>query len=343
MSEPEADADNLKRRTSLPQAVLVREFGKPASFQLEAHDPGAPGPEQVRVDVHSCGISFVDVLVAVGGYQIKPALPFVPGSEASGIITAVGANVPPSRLGERVTLVGFNLGLCQVANAPMAAARNIPDRLSFDEAAIFRVSYGTAYHALVQRGRLQAGETLLVLGASGAIGYAALQVGKALGATVIASASSDAKRTFALQGGADYAIDSLSADWRARVKQATGGKGVDVIVDPVGDAATEPAFRSLAWGGRHLVIGFAGGQIPCLSTNLALLKGASLVGVDIRQFALMEPALFAKNEAAIDQLAEEGRLAPPVGHTYALGDFVAAMEAARDRHSIGRVVVHANR
>lgn len=159
MSEPEFYADNSKTAASLPQAVLVREFGEPASFRLEVHDPGAPGPGQVRVDVRSCGISFVDVLVAAGGYQIKPVLPFIPGSEVAGIITAVGANVPPSRLGERVTLVGFGLGLCQVVNAPAIAARKIPGSLSFDEAAVFRISYGTAYHALVQRGQLQAGET----------------------------------------------------------------------------------------------------------------------------------------------------------------------------------------
>ena len=327
-------------RHEAPKAVLVREFGEPSSFRLEEHDPGMPGPGQVRVDVHSCGVSYVDVLVAAGNYQLKPALPFVPGSEAAGVITAVGEGVPSSRIDERVTLVGFSLGLSQVAIVPATTARTIPGSLSFEQAAIFRVSYATAYHALVQRGRLRPGETLLVMGAAGGVGYAAVQVGKALGATVIASASSKAKRDFALHGGADYAVESRAADWREQVKAANEGRGVDVIIDPVGDAATEPAFRSLAWGGRHLIIGFAGGGIPRLATNLTLLKGAALVGVDIRQFGICEPSLFAENEVAIDRLAEGGLLQPPVGPTYSLPNFVAAMESARRGQAIGRIVVN---
>lgn len=323
-----------------PRAVLVRSFGEPDSFRLEAHDTGAPGPGEVRIELYSCGVSYVDVLVAAGGYQMKPALPFVPGSESAGIITAVGEGVPADRVGERVTVVGFNVGLGQVATVAAAQARRIPATLSFDEAAIFRVSYATAYHALVQRGRLQAGETLLVMGAGGAVGYAAVQIGKALGAKVIASASSQAKRDFAIAGGADCAIDARAADWRDQLKAANGGKGVDVVIDPVGDAATEPAFRSLAWNGRLLVIGYAGGEIPRIPTNLALLKGASLIGVDIRQFGIFEPALAAENDDAIDQLAEQGLLKPPVGPTYPIEDFVAAMEAARGGQAIGRIIVH---
>jgi NADPH2:quinone reductase len=322
-----------------PRAVLVRSFGTPETFGIEEHDPGAPGAGQVRVELYSCGVSYVDVLIASGGYQLKPPLPFVPGSEAAGVITAVGEGVSPDRVGERVTAVGFNLGLGQVANVAATDARKIPAALSFDEAAIFRVSYATAYHALVQRGRLQAGETLLVMGAGGAVGYAAVQIGKALGAKVIASASSQEKRDLALAGGADVAIDAGAADWRDQLKAANGGRGVDVVVDPIGDAATEPAFRSLNWNGRLLVIGYAGGEIPRIATNLALLKGASLVGVDIRQFGIFEPELAEQNQAAIDRLAEEGLLKPPIGSIYKLDDFVAAMKEAQSGRAIGRIIV----
>jgi NADPH2:quinone reductase len=295
-----------------PRAVLVRAFGAPETYRIEEHDTGAPGPGQVRVELYSCGVSYVDVLVASGGYQLKPPLPFVPGSESAGIVTAVGEGVSPDRVGERVTVVGFNVGLGQVATVDANIARRIPGALSFDQASIFRVSYATAYHALVQRGRLKAGDTLLVMGAGGAVGYAAVQIGKALGAKVIASASSQAKRDFSIARGADCAVDARAQDWRDQVKVANGGRGIDVVVDPIGDAATEPAFRSLAWNGRLLVIGYAGGEIPRIPTNLALLKGASLIGVDIRQFGIFEPELAAQNDIAIDRLAEQGLLQPPV-------------------------------
>ena len=322
-----------------PRAVMVHAFGPAGGFALETHDPGPPGAGHVRITVHAAGVSFADVLVAAGKYQLKPPLPFVPGSEFSGVIEAVGVDVDPARVGERVCVSGFGMAFGTAAVAPAQRAVPIPDEMSFAEAAVFRVSYATAYYALVQRGQLRPGETLLVLGAGGAVGYAAVQIGKRLGAAVVASASTPEKRALAAAGGADMAIDSTAADWRALVRAAQGGRGVDVVFDPVGGAATEPAFRSLAWAGRLLVIGFAAGEIAKLPVNLALLKGASLVGVDIRQMDEFEPALAAANLQALFALYREGGLRPPIGHIYPLEDFATAMEDVRSGQRAGRVVL----
>ncbi|MET0373628.1 MAG: zinc-binding dehydrogenase, partial [Rhizorhabdus sp.] len=207
------------------------------------------------------------------------------------------------------------------------------------EAAVFRVSYATTYYALVQRGRIKAGETVLVLGAGGAVGYAAIQVAKALGAKVIGSASTVVKRELATQGGADAVVDSRSGTWRDDVKAANNGKPVDIVIDPIGGEATEPAFRSLAWNGRHLVIGFAGGFIPKLPINLALLKGASLIGVDVRKFGEYEPEAAAANVDALFNLYRAGSLRPPIAKTYALDDYVPAMVEARSGETAGRIVL----
>lgn len=321
------------------RAVVVDQFGDPSTYSLRENDPGAPGPGKVRLRIHAAGVSFVDVLVAQGLYQLKPPLPFVPGSEFSGVIEAVGEGVPESRIGERVCGSAFGAAFAESGVIPSKLALRIPDAMSFEEAAVFRVSYATAYHALVQRGTLAAGETLLVLGAGGAVGFAACEVGKALGARVIGSASTEAKRALARQGGADAVVDSRSADWRAEVKAANGDKPVDVVIDPVGDAATEPAFRSLAWKGRHLVIGFAGGEIPKLPANLALLKGAALIGVDVRQFGIYEPELSERNVQDLFALYEEGKLHPPIERTYPLEQFVEAMEMAKSGTLAGRIVL----
>ena len=203
---------------------------------------------------------------------------------------------------------------------------------------MFPVSYATAWHALVDRGRLHAGETLLVLGAGGATGYAAVQIGKYLGARVIGSASSESKRALAAAGGADAVIDARGGDWRDQVKAANGGQGVDVVFDPVGGEATDPAFRSLAWNGRHLVIGFPAG-IASLRTNLPLLKGASLIGVDIRQFGIFEPEKSAANRDTVFGLAAEGKLRPAIARSYALADIQAAMADAAAGKSAGRIVL----
>jgi NADPH2:quinone reductase len=320
------------------RAVMTDELGPPDAYNLVDHDPGPPSPTQVSISIRAAGISFVDVLTASGGYQVRPPVPFIPGSECAGIVAAVGAEVTGLAVGDRVVGSGWGGLFADVANLPARTVRKMPDALSFEEAAVFPVSYATAWHALVDRGRLQAGETLLVLGAGGATGYAAVQIGKHLGARVIGSASSENKRALAMAGGADAVIDARGDDWREQVKAANGGKGVDVVFDPVGGEATDPAFRSLAWNGRHLVIGFPGG-IAALRTNLPLLKGASLIGVDVRQFGIFEPEKSEANRDTVFALAAGGKLRPAIARTYKLEEFRAAMEDAAAGKSAGRIVL----
>lgn len=325
--------------TDAPLAITVTAFGAPDQLELRPHDPGPPKAGEVRIAVEIAGIGYVDVLVGKGDYQLKPDLPFVLGSECAGRVEAVGEGVDQALVGKRVCGAGFIGAFGQAVNFPARAVTELPPAMSFEEASVFRVSYGTAYHALVQRGRLQPGETLLVLGAGGAIGVAAIQIGKALGAHVIASASSAEKRALALAAGADAAIDALAPEWREAVKAANGGRPVDVVVDPVGGGATEPAFRSLGWNGRLLVIGFAGGGIARLPVNLALLKGASLVGVDVRQFGEHEPDVQAANMRALFALHAEGRLCPPIARVYPLADYVEALRAAFSGQVAGRILL----
>jgi NADPH2:quinone reductase len=321
-----------------PRAAMAESLGPPDHYRLVAHDPGPPSPTQVRIAINAAGISFVDVLTARGGYQVKPPTPYIPGSECAGVVEAVGAEVSGIAVGDGVVGSGWGGLFAEAVNLPARTVRAMPAAMSFEEAAVFPVSYATAWHALVDRAGLKAGETLLVLGAGGATGYAAVQIGKYLGARVIASASSEAKRALATAGGADAAIDARGADWRAAVKAANGDRGVDVVFDPIGGEATDPAFRSLAWNGRHLVIGFPAG-IAALRTNLPLLKGASLIGVDVRQFGIFEPAKSETNRDTIFALAAEGKLRPAIARTYPLEDFRAAMEDAAAGRSAGRIVL----
>lgn len=320
------------------RAVIADELGPPENYRLDQRDPGPPGPDQVRVAIHAAGVSYVDVLTAGGGYQVRPPVPFVPGSECAGVVEAVGIGVSDLAPGDAVVASGWGGMFADVAVLPARNVRPAPAGLSMVEAAVFPVSYQTARHALVDRAQLRPGETLLVLGAGGATGYAAIQLGRHLGARVIASASSEAKRALALAGGADVAVDARAPDWRDQLREANDGKGVDVVFDPVGGATTETAFRALGWNGRHLVVGFTAGMTQ-LRTNLPLLKGASLVGVDIRQFGLFEPEAAAANSAAVFALAGEGVLKPAIGQTYPLEDFAAAMTAAASGETVGRIVL----
>jgi len=327
--------------TPMPRAVIAEELGPPDNYTLVERDPGAPSPTQVRIAIKAAGISFVDVLTAAGGYQVKPPVPFIPGSECAGIVEAIGAEVRGLSVGDRVVASGWGGLFADAVNLPSRTVRRMPEALSFEEAAVFPVSYATAWHALVDRAKLQPGETVLVLGAGGATGYAAVQIGKHIGARVIASASGEEKRALAISGGADAVVDARGDDWRGAVKAANGDKGVDVVFDPIGGDATEPAFRSLAWNGRHLVIGFPAG-IAALRTNLPLLKGASLVGVDIRQFGIFEPEKSEANRDTIFALAAGGKLRPAIARTYPLAEFRTAMEDAAAGKSAGRIVLVMN-
>jgi NADPH:quinone reductase len=322
----------------MTHAVMAQELGPPENYRLVDYDPGPPAAGHVRIAIKAAGISFVDVLTATGGYQVKPPVPFIPGSECAGVVEALGEAVTGFAVGDKIVGSGWGGLFAEIVNLPERSVRQLPESMHFAEAAVFPISTYTAWHALVDRGQLKAGETLLVLGAGGATGYAAVQIGKHLGATVIASASSEAKRALALAGGADVAIDTRAKDWRDQVKAANGGKGVDVVFDPVGGEATDPAFRSLGWNGRHLIIGFPGG-IAALRTNLPLLKGASLIGVDIRQFGIFEPEKAEANQDSVFALAAQGKLKPAIAKTYPLADFVAAMKDVESGNSAGRVVL----
>ena len=322
----------------MPRAVIGEAFGPPESYRLVEHDPGPPGPGEVRVAIKAAGVSFVDVLTAKGEYQFKPALPFIPGSEYAGLVESLGEGVTGLAPGDRVFGSGLGGILAEAAVFKAAGVTRVPDGMSLEEAAVFPVNYLTAYHALADRARAQSGETLLVLGAAGGTGYAAVQVGKQLGLRVVASASSAAKRDLARTGGAVAVVESGAADWRQQVSQANDGKPVDIVFDPVGGAATELAFRTLGYDGRHLVIGFPAG-IPALRTNLALLKCASLVGVQIRGLALDRPAEAEANRQRVMALAERGVFHPAIARRYPIEQYAAAMDEAFAGKVAGRIVL----
>lgn len=297
-----------------------------------------PGPDEVLVRVAACGVGYVDSLVALGRYQVKPPLPHTPGQEASGWVEAVGDGVRDLAAGDRV-LATVRGGFAELALAPAAAVVKIPDRMTFGQAAGFRVNYLTALHGLRDRGMVRPGERLLVLGAAGGVGAAAVQVGRIMGAEVIAAASSEAKRAFAQALGATAVLDTVPEGWRDRLKEACGGKGPDVVFDPVCGKLFEPAFRSLVWGGRHLVVGFVGGEIPALRANLTLMKGAALTGVDVRQFMLFEFQKGAAHLAELLSWVADGRLVPPVGRTFTLEAFSEALEFALTGEGLGKTIL----
>lgn len=303
----------------------------------EAPLPG-PAPGEVVVRVATCGIGYVDALVALGRYQVKPPLPHVPGMEVAGHVHAVGDGVAGLAVGDRV-LAAVQGGFAEFAVASASAVFRIPPRLSFAQAAGFRINYLTALHGLRDRARLAPGERLLVMGAAGGVGSAAVQVGRALGATVLAAASTVARRELALGFGAHAAIDTDPDGWRERLKAACAGSGPDVVFDPVSGPLFEPAFRSLRWGGRLLVVGFVGGPIPALRANLALMKGAALVGVDVRQFLLYEPGRAHEQIEELLRWAGDGRLDPPVGRAFAFDDYRAALDYALTGKGTGKTVL----
>lgn len=320
------------------QAVVAHAFGAPDTFTIEEVPTPLPATGEVTVRIARAAVNFVDLIVSSGRYQVRPPLPFIPGGEFAGVVEAVGDGVSGFKPGDRVCGSKVGGAFAEFVAIDATLVYQLPATLSTADAATFRVNHATAYHALVQRARLAPGETVLVLGAAGAVGTAAIQIAKALGTIVVASASSTEKQALAMAAGADHAITSGAEDWRAQLKAVAPG-GADVVVDPVGGAATEPAFRSLTRGGRHLVIGFAAGSIPSLPTNLALVKSVSLVGVDVRQFSLLEPAASAANMQALFAMHAEGKLRPAAVEVYALPDFAAAMERVQSGAGTARVAL----
>jgi NADPH2:quinone reductase len=269
---------------------------------------------------------------------VKSPLPHTPGQEVGGWVEAVGDGVAGLARGDRV-MASARGGFAEFSLAQAAAVLKIPDRMSFDAAAGFRINYLTALHGLWDRAALAQGETVLVRGAAGGVGAAAVQVAKFMGARVIAAASSEEKRTFCQALGADETVDAAEDDWRARLKAACGERPLDVVFDPVCGALFEPTFRSLGWRGRHLVVGFVGGPIPALPVNLPLMKGAALTGVDVRQFMLFEPERAASHLAELLGAVALGRIAPPVGRIFTLEDFAPALEFALTGKGLGKTVL----
>jgi len=312
-----------------------------ADYRLVERAPPVAGRGEVLVRVKACGVGYVDALVALGRYQVKPPLPHTPGVEVGGVVETVGEGVTGLHPGQRV-MAQTRGGFAELAVAPAAAVTPIPDEMSFVQAAGFRINYLTAMHGLADRAALSAGERLLVFGAAGGVGTAAVQVGALLGARIVACARTAEKRAFAAAQGAHDTLDSDASDpraWRERLKGVCDGAGPDVVFDPVCGPLFEAAFRSLAWRGRHLVVGFAGGPIPALPANLSLMKGAALAGVDVRQFLLFEPALAATHLTTLLGWVADGRLAPPVGRIFALDDYAAALAFALSGQGMGKTVL----
>jgi NADPH2:quinone reductase len=321
------------------RAIRCNQYGPPESLVVENLPDLEPPSGHVVIDVKAAAVNFPDVLIIENKYQFKPPLPFTPGSEVAGVVRAVGADVTQFKPGSRVVAFTGSGGFAEQAVAPAAACVPLADGVDFHVAAAFTLAYGTSHHAVVDRGQLKAGETMLVLGAAGGVGLAAVEIGKALGARVIAAASNDEKLTTCVKHGADATINYSTEDLRERIKALTEGKGPDVIYDPVGGMYAEPAFRSIGWRGRYLVVGFANGEIPKLPLNLTLLKGASLVGVFWGDFAKREPK---HNQAAFEQMTgwiAEGKLKPYVSARYALDDTGRALRDMAERRVIGKVVI----
>ncbi len=298
----------------------------------------APGPGEVRLRMRAAALNFPDILMAQGRYQRRPNLPFVPGMEGAGEVTALGDGVQGPSVGDRVVGGAGTGSLAEYQVLPASAVRPLPAGLSLAEGAAFGVAYITAYVALHRRGQLRPGETLLVLGAAGGVGLAAVEIGKLMGATVIAAASSAEKRALAATRGADHVVDS-GGSFREAVKDLTDGRGADVIYDPVGGDAFDQAVRCIAWGGRLLVIGFASGRIATLDTNLPLIKGFSVVGVRAGEFRRRNPELGAEDVARVDRWAAEGRIKPYIGATLPFDKADLGLRLLQDRQAVGKVVV----
>jgi NADPH2:quinone reductase len=321
------------------KAVLCKAFGPPESLVVEDVPSPIPGPGEVVISVKAASVNFPDVLIIQNKYQFKPALPFSPGSEAAGVVKDVGDGVTSVKPGDRV--MAFTTYGAFAEEVRTEARRLLPIASGMDDvtAAAFVLAYGTADHALRDRGLLQAGETLLVLGAAGGVGIAAVEIGKAVGARVIACASTSDKLAVCRDHGADATIDYTTDDLRERIKDLTDGKGVDVVFDPVGGRYTEPALRSTAWRGRVLIVGFAAGDIPAIPLNLVLLKGCSIAGVFWGEFARREPERFSDSMRCLERWYTERKIRPYVSATFPLERAADALRLMAARQVTGKVVL----
>lgn len=324
------------------RAILCKEFGPPKNLVLEQLPSVEPSKGQVVIGVKTCSLNFPDTLIIEGKYQFKPDMPFSPGSDVAGVVVKVGEGVTNLKGGDRVLApLGWG-GLTEEVAVDANKIFPIPDSLDFSTAAAFMMTYGTSYYALKDRAKLQKGETLLVLGAAGGVGLAAVELGKVMGAKVIAAASSQEKLDICKQYGADELINYSTEDLKERVKTLTNGKGVDVVYDPVGGAYSEAALRSTGWEGRFLVIGFTAGEIPRIPLNLTLLKGCSIVGVFWGSFANREPRANMQNMQQLLSWINDGTLKPLISASFPLERTAEALEIIANRQAKGKIIVNVN-
>jgi NADPH2:quinone reductase len=321
------------------RAVLCKSYGPPESLVIEEIEPLKPGPGQVVVGVKACGVNFPDTLIIEGKYQFKPELPFSPGGEVAGVVKALGEGVERVKVGQRVIAFTGWGGFAEEVLVEAKGLIPIPEQMDFVTASAFVMVYGTSHYALKDRAKLQPGETLLVLGAAGGVGLAAVELGKIMGARVIAAASSKEKLAVCREHGADEGINYAGEDLKERIKALTAGKGVDVVFDPVGGPYSETALRGLAWEGRHLVVGFAAGDIPRIPLNLSLLKGSSIVGVFWGSFTTRDPQ---RNQEHLRELLSwylDGKIRPHISATYPLERVADALNDMLARKITGKAVL----
>lgn len=321
------------------RALVCEEFAPYSELSVSDVPEPELAPGMVMVDVKAAGVNFPDILLVEGKYQMKPPTPFVPGMEAAGIVSAVGEGAQGVKPGDRVIVATMLGAFAEKVPAPAAQTVPMPDSMSFEEGAAFTTIYGTSYHALKQRAKLKEGETILVLGAAGGVGLATVQIAKAMGARVIAAASSQDKLDVAKEAGADDLVNYSSEDLKARVKELTGGKGVDVVYDPVGGDLAEPALRATGGGARYLVVGFAAGDIPKIPLNLALLNSRDILGVFWGAWVGQFPRENAQNMKELFDLYEAGKIKPRISAAYDLEDFKKAFADIMERRVMGKVVL----
>ncbi|PCI61895.1 MAG: NADPH:quinone oxidoreductase [Kordiimonadales bacterium] len=321
------------------KAVICKELGLADKLVVGDMDAPTAGKGEILVDVKAAGLNFPDTLIIQGKYQFQPELPFTPGGEGAGVIAAVGEGVKHLKVGDSVMFMCQTGAFAEQVAVPAYSAIPLPEGLSYEVAAGITLTYGTSYNALKQRANLKAGETVLVLGAAGGVGIATVELAKAMGAKVIAAASTDEKLAFCKASGADELINYTTEDLRDRLKEITGGKGVDVIYDPVGGDYTETAFRNMAPGGRHLVVGFAAGDIPKIPINLCLLKQASLVGVFWGAWARGNPADHVQNMTEILGMVKSGEVRASVNDVFPLEEIEAAYACLTERRAKGKVIL----
>ncbi len=322
------------------RALVCKEIGSTDKLVIEQRPEPRAGPGEVLVEVHAAGINFPDILVIKGLYQVKIEPPFIPGNEAAGVVQAVGEGVSDYQPGDRVMIMPGGAAFAEMCAVPVKRVIPIPAELDFEQAAGFAITYGTSYHALKQAANVQAGETVLVLGAAGGVGITAVECATAMGARVIAAASSDKKLAFARSAGADETINYTTESLKDCCKTLTNGTGVDVVYDPVGGELAQQALRALAWHGRYLVIGFASGTIPDFPANIALLKEASIVGVWWGTWLINHPQESEQNMRELFAMVAKGELKPRVTESWPLESYAEAFNSLTNRTACGKVILN---